>query len=255
MKQKLHTLLCLLLALALPVAAFAAQADEEIRTLEGVITEIVEGGFLLHDNEQGDVMLNLSESTVWEGLSGSDELEIGLYVAVEYDGRMTRSLPPQAHADRVSLYLPLNGSVLEIYEDGSFLMSEETNGEVLVHTEEILPLYEGMDVTVYHNGAMTLSLPAQVSARRVIVPELTGTVSEWTQERFLLTDADGKPYEILMNKDTPINYGPIEMEAEEANAPLSVDWGDDSTVTVYYNGAMTRSLPAQVTALELLIHE
>ena len=37
-------------------------------------------------------------------------------------------------------------------------------------------------------------------------------------------------------------------------APLpTVEWGDGDTVTVYYNGVMTRSIPPQVTALEVLV--
>ena len=300
MKKKLYTFVCLLLVMALPLAAFA-QEEETAMELQGFVTEIVEGGFLMEDAEMGEVMLNTSDATVWDGLLMEDELAVGQYVMVQYDGRMTFSLPPQAHADRVGLHM-LSGSITEMYEDGTILMNDETHGEVLVHTEEDLPLYIGMPITVYYDGVMTLSLPSQVSAKHILLPELTGAVSNWSEEGFTLTDEDGNEYEILMNEETIVAMMPQEileneelleetseeMTEEEAEAAeeevieeepaadeeeevieeepaadeeeiieeeTAIEWGDESFVTVYYNGMMTRSIPAQVNALEIRVIE
>ena len=61
--------------------------------------------------------------------------------------------------------------------------------------------------------------------------------------------------------DEPAAQEPVAEEpagGDEADAsqpaPLpTVEWGDGDTVTVYYNGVMTRSIPPQVTALEVLV--
>ena len=186
-------------------------------------------------------------------------------------------------------------------------------------------LYQGMPITVYYNGVMAMSYPGQVTARHIVVPELTGTVSDRDSAGFTLTDADGNEYRVLLSEQTftgvlsaSVEDAPaVEEEAQEdateeesteaaepaadsdepaetdepasdadepaetdesvaeepaeedpatdepagddeadasRPAPLpTVEWGDGDTVTVYYNGVMTRSLPPQVTALEVLV--
>ena len=196
-------------------------------------------------------------------------------------------------------------------------------------------LYQGMPITVYYNGVMAMSYPGQVTASHIVVPELTGTVSDRDSAGFTLTDADGNEYRVLLSEQTftgvlsaSVEDAPaVEEEAQEdateeesteaaepaadadeptkedesaadadepaetdepaaeesaeeeavteepaeedpatdepaggdeadasQPAPLpTVEWGDGDTVTVYYNGVMTRSLPPQVTALEVLV--
>ena len=290
MKKKLYTLLCLLCALALPLAAFAGKAEMDME-LEGFVKEIVEGGFLMEDIELGEVMLNTDDTTVWDGTITADELAEGQFVMVQYDGRTTRSLPPQAHADRVISYT-LEGVVSEVYEDGFMLSEVDMHGEVIVNTAQTMPhVYEGMMVKVYFDGAMGMSLPPQVGGRYIEVPQLTGVVSEKTEEGFLLTDDEGVEYEVLLADETLVGLmeEPVvetteepEVEAaaeepiEEAEAmedetilildegtpdgadaePVNestIEWGDDDRVTVYFSGVMTKSLPAQVTAIEVVV--
>ena len=33
----------------------------------------------------------------------------------------------------------------------------------------------------------------------------------------------------------------------------AIEWADGDTVTVYFNGMMTRSIPAQITAMEIVV--
>lgn len=283
MKKNFWTILALVLALALPFGALAEEPDLQ---LEGFVTEIVDGGFVLEDTVQGEVMLNTSETTVWDGLLQETALEVGQYVMVDFDGRMTFSLPPQAHADRVSSHV-LTGVVGEVTEEGFLLTDDPTFGEAFVRLPQAMPhLYQSMPVTVYYDGVMTMSLPGQVNAHHIIVPEITGTVSELTEEGFLLTDEAGMEYSVLFGESTFISLQEtvketvkeketpdeaeeivieeevpeeiseeISEESETADADLSseIDWGNGDTVTVYYNGMMTRSLPPQVTALEVAV--
>ncbi|MEG2605521.1 MAG: hypothetical protein RSB91_11325, partial [Clostridia bacterium] len=104
MKKIIGLLLSLALTLALPLAAFGEQSEIDTE-LEGLVTALVEGGFLMEDIDIGSVMLNVDEQTMRDGILTDGEIEVGQYVLVQYDGRLTRSLPPQAHADRVGCYV------------------------------------------------------------------------------------------------------------------------------------------------------
>lgn len=314
MKKILAVLMTIAMLAALP---FAAMAEETDTLLEGLVTEIVDGGFVIEDAEQGKVMLNTSDATVFDGILLDSELTEGQYVFVEYDGRMTFSLPPQAHADRVACHA-LTGSVTEVLEDGSILMMDDTFGETIVHLGEGMShVYAGMPITVYYDGVMTLSLPGEANASHIVLPQLTGTVSNQTEEGFTLTDADGIEYEVKFDENTLISEEvlPVEEEeiiaeeevteeseesadaeetdetvteeaseeaktadettetvseeeavledtelTEEISLPAAellsesaIEWADGDTVTVYYNGMMTRSIPAQVTAMEIVV--
>lgn len=269
MKKKLSILLCLLLALALPLAAFAEEEEMDLQ-LEGFVTEIVEGGFVINDIDRGEVMLNVSENTVWDGMIAQDTLDVGQYLLVDFDGSMTFSRPPQAHADRIGMYT-LDGMVGEVFEDGMMLQGDPIHGDVIVNFAEAMPhVHQGMLVTVWYDGVMALSLPGQVTARHITMPEISGTITEKTENGFLLTDADGVLYQVLTNDETLVTLKPEEPaeelaeETEEAEAveieivdeietapETDLEWALGDSVTVYYNGMMSRSIPAQVTALEI----
>lgn len=316
--------LSLLMALALPLGAFAEE-NEPDTLLEGLVTEVLEQGFVMEDIELGSVLLNVDETTVMDGILAEGDIEVGQYVFVEYDGRLTRSLPPQAHADRVGCYR-LTGTVDLSLSMGVLLTGDPIFGDVIIRVDGSMPhLYQGMPITVYYNGVMAMSYPGQVTARHIVVPELTGTVSDRDSAGFTLTDADGNEYRVLLSEQTftgvlsaSVEDAPaVEEEAQEdateeesteaaepaadsdepaetdepasdadepaetdesvaeepaeedpatdepagddeadasRPAPLpTVEWGDGDTVTVYYNGVMTRSIPPQVTALEVLV--
>lgn len=308
--------LSLLMALALPLAAFAEE-NEPDTLLEGLVTEVLEQGFVMDDIELGSVLLNVDETTVMDGILAEGAIEVGQYVFVEYDGRLTRSLPPQAHADRVGCYR-LTGTVDLSVSMGVLLTGDPTFGDVIVRVDGSMPhLFQGMPITVYYNGVMAMSYPGQVTASHIVVPELTGVVSDRDEAGFTLTDADGNEYRVLLSEQTltgvlsasvedapamdeaaqgaavedesaedaepaadvdePVSEAPATEDepageqtaaaepvteetaaADESDAsqpaPLpTVEWGDGDTVTVYYNGVMTRSIPPQVTALEVLV--
>ncbi|HIS42247.1 MAG TPA: hypothetical protein IAC11_05165 [Candidatus Limiplasma pullicola] len=324
--------LSLLMALALPLGAFAEETEPDT-LLEGLVTEVLEQGFVMEDTELGSVLLNVDETTVMDGILAEEDIEVGQYVFVEYDGRLTRSLPPQAHADRVGCYR-LTGTVDLSLSIGVLLTGDPIFGDVIIRVDGSMPhLFQGMPITVYYNGVMAMSYPGQVTASHIVVPELTGTVSDKDSAGFTLTDAEGNEYRVLLSEQTlagvlsaSVEDAPavdetaqedaVEAEsaedaqsASDADAPAAedetalqdepaaedtvaeepvadepaaeepadtepivdepagddeaaasqpaslptVEWGDGDTVTVYYNGVMTRSIPPQVTALEVLV--
>ena len=289
MKKRKCIALLLALALALPLWGTA----EEIHQLEGYVTEIIDGGFVLEDIQRGTVILNTDASTVWDGVLMDGQLEVGMYVLVDYDGRMTRSIPPQAHADRVGCYT-LQGYVSDFSTDGLLLTGDERFGDVWVNLNVVDPqhLYTGMYVLVYYDGIMAMSLPGRVTARQIEIPSLSGTVSEKAEDSFLLTTEGGETWKVLTTEETLTGLvsaaveeeegmetaeAPAEdVEAEEAveeaevmeaeaeedaeaptvtPEPATIDWGDGDAVIVYYSGEAEAQTgdPSQVTAMEIVV--
>lgn len=307
MKKWLALTLSAIMLLAVAIPAFAEETLPDTE-LEGFVTELVDGGFIMEDKDIGEVLLNVDDATVLDGVLAEQEIAVGLYVIVQYDGRLTRSVPPQAHADKVGCYV-LNGTVSEFLESGILLTGDPLFGDVIVHVDGSLPhIYKDVPMTVYYDGIMALSMPGQVVARCVIVPELSGTVSQKDDKDFTLTDESGESYRVLLNDDTLVGeLLEVENETKDDEQDGDADTADDSAdadtaddaadvagdaadaaaeqpsddaaqdiaggeesgddqeespavtfedgdhVTVYYNGIMTRSIPAQITALEVLV--
>ena len=228
MKQK--RILALLLALT---AAFcltgAANAEEETPVVrEGTIVEVMEDGFLLQEADGREILYNVDEQTVLDGIASLTDLQKDLYVIVESDGRLTKSIPPQAHADRVTCYW-LAGQVESVdEEENTFLMQTEL-GAVIVHRGELTtPVYAGMNVTVYFDGVMALSEPGQIAARKIEVPELQGTVLEMTENGFVLRTDDETEYRVILTEETVrgVLLPAAETADEETDEEATEETGD-----------------------------
>ena len=215
-------LLALIIALFIATLSFAACA-EATATLEGLITEIDDGYFLMNDVQQGIVRVNLDETTVYEGTATQPSLAKGQYVYVQYNGIMTRSLPPQVSAQKVSCF-QVNGIVTKLLENGFIVEGDLTLKQVVVHAgSDQPPVFKGMAVTLYYNGIMALSQPPQINAVHMVVPTLSGTVSDVTDKGFTLTSADGTKYTVSLTDETVVSALPANGE----------------TLVVYYSGQLT----------------
>ena len=163
--------------------------ENEVYYLTGQITEIADDYIILEETEQGTVQANLFDDTVFGGKL-PDELAVGEYAQVLYDGKMTRSIPPQVTALAVDVCV-LEGKVAEILEDGRVLidrtdvMEQQVDSQMkedgtvdteVTRTPEqvILSLPEGVELKVgdsavfYTTGIATMSLPAQMNAIAVV---------------------------------------------------------------------------------------
>ena len=139
---------------------------EEIVDLAGVIVELTGESILIEAADGQQVQVNTFPETVYEG----KEIEAGDYIHVTYNGQMTFSIPAQIAALKVGCYTH-TGVVSEIVE-GQFTLETEMEPILVNVTEEQLASIEtGTTVTVYSNGAMTMSLPAQVGAEMITVTE------------------------------------------------------------------------------------
>ena len=196
MKKMISLFAALLLAVAAPLTVLA-EDTEMIMTFEGLVTEIFDGGFLMEDKEMGLVQVNTDDKTVLDGILSIQPMEVGMYVLVDHTGMMTRSIPPQVYGMRVGCYT-LTGVAGEITEEGVLLTGDPIFGEVFVQmTPTMANVFPGVPMLVYYDGVMTMSLPGKVNARYVLVPELTGVVSDKDGAGFTLTDEDGNTYRVL----------------------------------------------------------
>ena len=139
---------------------------QEVFDMAGPITEIGEGFIMIQTADGQLVQVNTFEETLFEGKA----VEVGDFIHVTYNGMMTFSIPAQISAQKIGCYAH-TGVVGEITE-GQFALETEME-MILVNAtaEQIEGIEAGMTVTVYSNGAMTMSLPAQIGAEFITVTE------------------------------------------------------------------------------------
>jgi hypothetical protein len=226
----MRKLLGFALAALMAFGGAGALAEADAATLGGVVIEVAESSILIQTAEFGEVLVNYDETT--DLLEAADEIAPGAYIIVHYNGAMTRSLPPQIFAQRIASYV-IRGTVVEV-RDAGVLIEDEIGGQVFALLKpELGPLFYGSPVDVYFSGVMTASFPGQVFALHVATPRLEGTITQLGDGFFLMEDAEGVAY--MVNND----------DGTSVDAPLTA--GD--SVTIYYNGIATYSLPAQIYAL------
>lgn len=212
MKKFVSLLLALLLAAAAPLTVLAEE-PEMMKPFEGLVTEVFEGGFLMEDMEMGILQINVDDNTILDGLLTIESIAVGMYVIVDHNGMMTRSIPPQVYGVRVGCYT-LNGVAGDITPEGVLLTGDPIFGDVFVQmTPTMANVFPGVPMLVYYDGVITMSLPGKVNARYVLVPEVTGVVSEKDGAGFTLTDADGNTYRILTSDSLLV--GQLAMNEEE----------------------------------------
>lgn len=140
----------------------------EIFDLSGEVIELGEGFFVISAGQMGPVQVNTGDDTIFEGVT-MEEIALGKYVQILYDGKMTRSLPAQIYALKVGMYA-ISGEVKAVEEGAITLVRDEIGDEVIVYLPEGAPqMAVGSRVIAYTNGAMTMSLPAQTTALGIVV--------------------------------------------------------------------------------------
>lgn len=229
MKKMLAILLALLMA-ALLLPAYAENGDgTEVAEISGTVLEISEDALLLETPEGQLIEANLTSETLYEGKDAAE----GDFIHVTYNGQMTRSYPAQVTALKIGCYV-YTGTVSDITDDGFTLTTDATT--VLVHAtaEQLTQVSDGAKINVYFNGVITMSLPGQISAEQITAVEEESFLSGTVVDAFITVEtADGQLIQVNLTSLTELLTG-------------LPDVGD--TVRVTYNGQMTRSIPAQVTA-------
>lgn len=319
MKKFFLMLLSLMLA-ATTLAAFAEDAaiipspgaadidDLSDTALEGFVMDVQDGVLLLQTREGQRIEALLTADTFMDG----NEPAIGDYIHITYDGMMTKSIPAQITAQYVGDYA-LMGLVSDLTEEGFLLTYGEDTWQVNASEAQLALVQDGMFVTVFHNGIMTRSIPAQVTADHVRGMEIVGTVIEMVEGGFTLSvEGEELPYHVALKEDalsfvqaepgmtlivvtdgiqtssaesilvnavevlplpaveelfdmagtvteiteegifiTTADGRPMQIRTNEETLCEGKDAEVGDYIHVTYNGQMTRSIPAQITALKI----
>lgn len=177
----------------------AADIDDiaDIATIEGFVLDVQDGVILLQTREGQRIEALLTADTLMDG----NEPAIGDYIHITYDGQMTKSIPAQITADYVGDYV-LMGLVSDMTEEGFLLTYGEQTWQVNTTEAQLALIQDGMFITVFHNGIMTRSIPAQVTADHVRGTELVGTVIEMVEGGFTMTvEGEELPYHVAIKED------------------------------------------------------
>ena len=99
MTAKIVSILLALLTLISGTAAASFDPETDLQTQHGYILEMLDdGSFLLLNQDNQTVQVNTDENTVTDL---AEPLHAGQYVVVDYDGKLTRSLPAQLYAQHI----------------------------------------------------------------------------------------------------------------------------------------------------------
>lgn len=229
--KKMIAILMALMMLVLALPAYAEGDDiAEIADIAGTVIELGDGTLLIETPDGQPIEVTLTEETLYEGKTN---LMKGDYIHVTYNGQMTRSYPAGIVALKVGCYI-LTGEVSDITEEG-FTLITDTEIVIVNAPSDLLALVEaGEAVNVYFNGAMTMSLPAQIGAESITAVQKMAMLSGTVVEAYItIENADGEFIQVNLSSLTELLNGLPEL-------------GD--TIEVGYNGQMTFSIPAQVTA-------
>lgn len=133
-----------------------------LEDISGVVTEVTDEYLVFETADGVQVQANVYEDTLWEG----KEAAVGDFIHVLYNGQMTYSLPGQITALKVSCYV-YTGEIAALDEEGFELRAENDVYIVNAPAELLEGLENGQQVSVYFNGVMALSLPAQIGAEMI----------------------------------------------------------------------------------------
>jgi hypothetical protein len=235
-------IIALLLALGMGLFAHGEPAKPEAgASLTATLIEINEGGYLAVQPDGQQVQIQLHETTQinlpWPPAAGDR-------ITVTYDGRMTRSMPPQVIAQRISLAdadAVLIGAVREVdAAGGRILIETDAIGAVWVTlpTGADAAAFSGKGVRVYTTGAVALSMPAQATALSVAeTPLAEGEIAYLTDDTLLVDTAQGA----------------LRFALPEGMSPDALALGQ--RVQVLHTGIMALSEPPQGAALAVLVRE
>lgn len=268
-------------------------------TKTGKVTEIITEEFksVTIDVEGEEYTLNVDDATVIINADGMpltlEEIKAGDVITGVHNMAMTMSIPPQSYAKVITVVSEekaapayIEVAKKEETEDGIKLYDKADNYIITIVNETVVEPYktrnivtaaditEGSRVLAFFN-VMTLSIPAQAVANKVII--LPAEVAyEETKELPEITDIDviekehtyftkvGEVKELLENQ-VVIDFEGSEFALNVGNSTVIVDangmpvnFADikvGATITATHDAAVTRSIPPQSYARVIVVNE
>lgn len=155
------------------------------------------------------------------------------------------------------------------YENGVLKVVDFNMGEVIVKISETTEICDmegtpvkpedivdkGMQLEVRYGSAMTLSLPPQTTAEKIVVTnEIAKIVKEGTVSE-IIKDEEGKVTQLILGENEVALNVADETAVKDAdgNTKALADITVGTQLRARTNGMATRSIPAQMPALEIMI--
>lgn len=145
----------------------------------------------------------------------------------------------QAMEEEMIEIVDITGTITEITDEYVMIDAGEmgmiqANTSIDTLIEGVEELKVGQVAVILYDGKMTRSLPAQITALKIGVYEVKGTVTEIAEGRVTISKAEGGDEVVLT--------------LPEGAAEIAV--GD--TITAYTTGVSTMSLPPQMNAISVI---
>jgi len=190
------------------------------------------------------VMLLLAAAVVIALVTGAvymlnkDVVEVKVTEVVTVNGEEAAQSGEEGEEEMIEI-VEVSGTITEITDEYVMIDAGEmgmiqanTSDDTLIEGVEELKV--GQTAVILYDGKMTRSLPAQITALKIGVYEVKGTVKEIAEGRVTITGIEGGDEVVLtLPQDAP---------------ELAV--GD--AITAYTTGVSTMSLPPQMNALAIV---
>ncbi|OOB76886.1 MAG: hypothetical protein BEN19_03545 [Epulopiscium sp. Nuni2H_MBin003] len=185
----------------------------------------------LEDAPQNYIALNITEETILtNGLATLEDFEVGGIVTVQHSMAMTKSMVPQANAYLINAKIDGHSLPIESEIPAPTVYEYDENGKMIPqvnHTESL----QSQTFTV--ENAPIVEVLTNADNMSIIVGSLDNPMEQTIfhiSEDTIITTSTGEVY----NKE---------------------DLANNQIVTVIYGPIMTLSIPAQTTALEIIVNQ
>lgn len=173
-------------------------------------------------------------------------------------------------------------AVTEILEDNAFMVNDSMIGEVMVRisdettitkngeTADFQDIAKDMTINILYSPAMTMSLPPQTTAVIIEIPadnsekedtledtlieagvEFAGVIKEIDEEGMVIVDVDNSDMDValIVNDDTVISH------VKNKRIYKAEDLEKGMKISGKHSQMMTKSIPPQTAAIEIIIAE
>ncbi len=251
---------------------------EETKLNAVSIIEIKDNTITVEDKKRGEIVLNITEETIFEDENGNalkfEDITVDSNILVQYDEAMTLSLPAITNAVKIvkvnEVEIPLKEVLfVEKAENKLTVFDFEIGNVVLNITDEtVIEDEEGNAVKfdeitnenkilVQYGPAMTMSLPPMTNAVKIVKTAensnelISGKVEELVYEeekltQIIITDENNNLTALNIGEETYV----LNQDGEEGNL-TKLEKGDEISGVV--SSMTTRSIPPQKAAYKLRI--
>lgn len=251
---------------------------EETKLNAVSILEIKDNTITVEDEKRGEIILNVTEETIFEDEAGNtlkfEDITVDSNILVQYDEAMTLSLPAITNAIKIvkvnEVEIPLKEVIFVEKDEKKLTVFDFEIGNVVLNiTEETViedeegnalkfeELTNENKILVEYGPAMTMSLPPMTNAVKIVKTKevanelIAGKVEELVFEeeklmQIIISDEENNLTALNIGEETYV----LNQDGEEGDL-TKLEKGDEISGIV--SAMSTRSIPPQKAAYKLRI--